>query len=123
MRAVLLRPEANVGEIIDVDGKLETLQGHVGGYIEHVQLVRTATGGVGMYVNDEGLIRGLPVNALATRLYWGTRKGGIPDVLPHAVHGPAVVLAGPDAEGDDRPVTVEEIWALRNLGVEVHGTL
>lgn len=123
MRAVLIRPEATAGEMVDVDGSLESLQALVGGHIEHVQLVRTERGGVGMYAHDEGMIIGLPVNRLATALYWRTRRGGVPDELPYAIHGPVVVLAGPDFEGDDEPIGVAELDMLEALGVEVEGEL
>jgi Domain of unknown function (DUF3846) len=121
MRAVLLQPEATVGEVIDVDGSLEALQGLVGGYIEHVQVARTPRSGLGMYVHDEGMIRDLPVNGLATTLYWNTRRGGVPAVLPYAIHGPAVVVAGPDDEGDDLPMDEESVGMLILLGIPIAG--
>lgn len=67
-----------MGKIIRADGTtehlgdgerpltLEELQEAVGGYIELVPLDHQ--GFTQMVVNEEGLIRGLPVNAIATRL-------------------------------------------------------
>jgi len=44
------------------NGDLETLQEAVGGYIEAV----TITDNMVMYVNEEGLLQGLPLNVMAT---------------------------------------------------------
>ena len=125
MRAVLIRPEATAGEVVEIDRGLNPLQELVGGYIEHVQLVRSdGRGGVGMYVHDEGLIRGLPVNRLATNLYWHTRAA-VPftGTVPYAIHGPVVVLCGPDYEGDDLPIDPKAIGFLTGLGIPVDGAL
>jgi hypothetical protein len=129
MRAVLINPDDKVGKVIDLpvtrdQGSLTALQDLVGGSIEHVQLVRTDGGGMGMYVHDEGMIRRLPVNRLATGLYWRTRAvQPPPGTLPYAIHGPAVVLAGPDYEGDDLPIDEGWVATLHGLGVHVEGDL
>lgn len=46
------------------DGSLATLQKAVGGYVERVVLSETLT----MWVNEEGLLQGLPINMAATIL-------------------------------------------------------
>lgn len=46
------------------DARLEALQGIVGGYIEHVALNGTTS----MYFDEEGKIKGKPVNRMATKL-------------------------------------------------------
>jgi len=53
-------------EVIEFDKEqsLEALQGIVGGWIEHVQL----RDGRSMWVNEEGLMKGLPVNVKASEM-------------------------------------------------------
>lgn len=48
----------------DKEQTLETLQGVVGGWIEHVHL----NDGRSMWVNEEGTMEGLPVNAKASEM-------------------------------------------------------
>lgn len=49
------------------DEQLHFLQEQVGGYIE---TVRTGTPGVIMVINEEGRLKGLPYNSLASRVYY-----------------------------------------------------
>lgn len=49
----------------EVEPPLSELQRHVGGYIEYVSLPSGAIG----WVNEEGKLKGLPFNPLATALY------------------------------------------------------
>lgn len=60
MRYYTLDIDGTTGEL--PNGDLETLQGAVGGYIERVGI----TTGMVMYVNEEGLLQGLPLNVMAT---------------------------------------------------------
>lgn len=50
---------------------LETLQGHVGGSVEVVALSRKGTTWDVLLVDDEGRLKGKPINAAATALYRG----------------------------------------------------
>ena len=50
----------------DIENTLEALQKSVDGYIETITLVQ---GRAVMIVNEEGLLRGLGINPLATALY------------------------------------------------------
>ena len=53
------------GEVTTLaNGELETLQEAVGGYIERL----VASPSMDMYVNEEGLLHGLPINVMATAL-------------------------------------------------------
>lgn len=92
-------------------GGLEVLQGMVGGYIEHVTIAR---GIVGMYVHDEGLLRDLPVNPLASSLY--AQAGGRTPIC-----GPAVLVGGPDPEGNDLDVPMTLVHLLAAQGILVVG--
>lgn len=75
------------------DEQLHFLQEQVGGYIE---TVRTGTPGIIMIVNEEGLLRALPYNELATRVYL-EGMGASP------IMGPAVLVrdAGEEFDGMD----------------------
>ena len=88
---------------IQVDGTLtaETveqgcapLQQRVGGWIE---AVASQDGDVTLWVNEEGKLMGLPVNGLATELWYKLN----PSVAGFDVLcGPVVVTGGCDASGD-----------------------
>ncbi len=75
-------PQVVFNEIID--GELQTLQKKVGGYVE---LVRLSTG-IDMYINEEGKMCGLPVNKIATQLYWHYR-----DVTDDLIVGDVILLS------------------------------
>lgn len=64
MKALLL--DGSGARAIDIENKLEAFQEAVDGYIETVTLVPDE---VVMIVNEEGLLRGLGINPLATALY------------------------------------------------------
>ena len=64
MKALLL--DGSGARAIDIEDKLEAFQEAVDGYIETVTLVPDE---VVMIVNEEGLLRGLGINPLATALY------------------------------------------------------
>lgn len=65
MRAVLI-PAAGEPSVIEHDGSLRALQTLVGGYVEAVDL--RDTDGITAWCNEEGLLKGLPVNPTATRV-------------------------------------------------------
>ena len=95
----------------------EDINRNVGGYIE---LVSIWSGRVTMYVNEEGLLKGLPRNARASRLrdqgqpktpwnghpgdYWKYQHG-----LDLALVGDALLLGPPDGEGNDTGITDKHI--------------
>lgn len=67
-----LKLEGRKHEVIDIENTLEALQNAVGGYIETVRLrVDNAV----MIVNEEGLLLGLPFNAVASALAGQTIVG------------------------------------------------
>ncbi|MEU0311661.1 DUF3846 domain-containing protein [Streptomyces cyaneofuscatus] len=59
-----------------------------------------------MWVDDEGIVTGLPVNGGATALYAAHKP-------PHQTyHGTVVITGGVDSEGDTLPLTTDQITAL-----------
>lgn len=111
LEAVLLPAEDGAEPIpVSVNG-LESLQGFVGGHIDAVQVdyntdelpVKFDEYGacrVVGYLNDEGILLGLPLNKLATLVF------GRP------LFGPVVLVGGDDGEGND---TELPSWFLANI--------
>ena len=90
-----------------IDGKLKSLQTIVGGYIESV-----GSRDVTIFINEEGKLEGLPINHLATVLWWV--------VCPHmagqdVLLGDVVVLGPVDANGDETSVTEDTLWVLAEV--------
>jgi hypothetical protein len=50
-----------------------TIQAFCGGYVEHVNVLYEGQQ-CSMFVHDEGAIRGLPVNEVATDIYWNNAR-------------------------------------------------
>lgn len=76
MKAKVLKLFANGGhefaevEMVKRDIPAETLQTAVGGWLEFVWLSGAGVPSeVGMYLNEEGKLLGLPINHLATKFY------------------------------------------------------
>ncbi|MDQ1175012.1 hypothetical protein QE430_003319 [Microbacterium testaceum] len=85
--------------------EVEDYQKAVGGWIEALDILSF---GCTMYLNEEGLIRGLPYNRRATYLWWYH--------VPHArgqarLAGDAVLVGLPDRSGrsTDTPSAVREL--------------
>lgn len=106
-------PGRQVARLTEAQGNtIKFLQDSVGGYIEHVTLQR---GVLGMYVHDEGLLKELPWNPIASVMY--SRAVGASALI----HGPAVFVGGPDAEGNDTDVPLEMVHMLVASGFTVVG--
>jgi hypothetical protein len=88
MKALRVLPNQEPVEI-DISGSLESLQKEVGGYIDVVRLDAE----VDAFVNDEGLLVGLPYN----------RKVG-----QHHLVGPIVILSH-DGEGESKGLTDAQV--------------
>ena len=112
------RPSSSGPRTIRAD--LTTLQGLVGGYLQAVYGYRApdqtlqAWPRVTFYLNEEGKIHGLPLNPLATALWWHFDPQAIGgDILV----GPVVIFGGGDDNDDNTAVpgdVLEVYTALRD---------
>ena len=84
--------DATIQQVEAID--LNTVSGFVGGHIQGVFL----GGGITVYVNEEGLILGLPPNRVFTRF-----DGNKVNVV-----GDAILMSSDPATGDDIGLTPEE---------------
>lgn len=109
---------------------LKVLQEVVGGYIEHVTILDPASTPAAplyssMYVNEEGLIHGLPRNEQATELYQRNVRAQYPghanpfqqarkdfEQMLQARTGASVIKTTPPIEGyeDDPYITGDVVW-------------
>ena len=85
--ALLVKADGSLSVVVPIGREftLEELQGFVGGYIELLK-IRGGVDGYGdfemMFVNEEGKLRGLPPNLIATALYvYGAHDAVVGDVL------------------------------------------
>jgi hypothetical protein len=108
MEAILIPADGSEElRFVEVDG-LDSLQSFVGGCIEAVPTKRDD---VTAYVNEEGLIHGLPVNERAERLLvYGNGYLGL--------RGDCLLLGPVDRNGEDTPVTST---VLHDLGIKQAG--
>jgi hypothetical protein len=99
--------------IIDPDGTivyrhltgLDDMQRTVEGYIEATPVLNAQP--ITVYACDEGKIRGLPVNPLASAV------GGL---YPHDwIVGNAIIVGEPDADGNDTDLTAEIAFWLNDM--------
>lgn len=104
IEAVVVQPDGEVSTVT-LDGSLQAFQQIVGGYIEGVFGPDFT-----MYVNEEGLIHGLPHNVLASLF--------VSHFLNYPTHlvGPAIILGAGDSEGNDTSVhqSVLDYYQLEN---------
>lgn len=92
IRALIVDPDGTFRDT-EIENDLRSFQAVVGGYIEGV-FGNVAT----IYVNEEGLLRSLPHNSLAT--LFANRILGMPVQL----FGTALILGTGDGEGSDTHV-------------------
>ena len=98
IRAVIVDPDGTHRET-EIESSLGAFQAVVGGYIEGV-IGREAS----IYVNEEGLLIGLPTNPLATLFAQQMVRAGV------VLVGTALIVGPPDDEGNDtdvRPAVVD----------------
>jgi hypothetical protein len=99
IKAVIVDPDGTVRST-EIENSLGSFQAVVGGYIEGV-FGNVAT----VYVNEEGLLRSLPMNPVATLF--------VNRILGHLgtrLFGTALILGPDDGEGNDtdvRPAVVD----------------
>jgi hypothetical protein len=103
-RAITIATEgdATVNDWDATTGTLSHLQGAVGGYVTVVNL----SSDLDMWLHDEGLLIGQPVNPVATAI--AAAHG-----MTHQDYvGPAVFTGGADNEGNTLPLTQEQTTTL-----------
>lgn len=93
MRALKITTDGEVVVNDNFSGSLEDVQAAVGGYIE---VAPTSIPGVIAYVNEEGKLQQLPINAAATAML------KYPDY--DFVVGDMLLVGAPDENGDDTDV-------------------
>jgi len=108
MRNALVIPFAGEAEVVDLDapeGSLKVLQNAVGGWVQAIDLNEKVT----MWLNEEGKMIGLPLNAIATEMW--TRVFGPTDIMV----GNAVITGGVDEEGETLGLTDEQVQTFRAI--------
>jgi hypothetical protein len=84
---------------------LTRLQAEVGGFVDVVSLASN----LDMWVNDAGLLEGLPINTIATAIAAGHGKTHQPYV------GPAVFTGGADHDGATLALTEAQVGSLLTI--------
>lgn len=94
IKALVIDPDAPAGSAVrKIDQELSTFQQLVGGYIEGVYGLDDGDAQVTIFINEEGKIYGLPVNRIATLIWYHLE----PEVRGHDVPcGTAVIVGGTD---------------------------
>lgn len=110
-QAIVITPEGET-TITQIPGSnnggLKALQGYVGGWIEAVY-GNTGTEDVTFFINEEGALIDLPINFVATALWWTYNPGMIGrDYL----RGVVVVTGGADADGETLPVPASVVESM-----------
>lgn len=95
------------------DNSLQFMQDMVGGYIEHLDI--TCKGfDLDMWVNEEGLLTGLPYNAFASYIVNQTWiENHVPVDEPYIVGD--IVITGGTPDGDSRGLTLDELRAVADM--------
>ena len=109
MKALLVKVGSAKAEQVETDGKLESLQKLVGGSIEYLPLPC----GAHAYIDEEGKLKGKPMNSLATHLLckeWNIGLGAGDFIV-----GDLVIL-GDDGKGDEADAPAELIEQTKALG-------
>ncbi len=94
----LVLVSANQFAVIRVEAvPLELLQELVGGYVERVPLPEDVP--IEMVVNEEGLIKRLPINPIASHFYQWCYN--FPSNIKLDIYGPAVFLSSMDTSDEE----------------------
>lgn len=106
-RSILINPNG-ILEVLDLDpaDELAQLQTAVAGYVEAAY----PTGDTTLWFNEDGRMRELPINGLASQLWWKLQPGHNTQL-----RGVVVVTGGADRNGDSLPVTAETESLIREL--------
>lgn len=107
-RVLTITPDGTV-TTHDTDLSLAWLQGQVGGWIEAVEFGP----GLSAFINEEGKLKGLDFNPLATALWEiGLDAVGLTHIPGDFLVGPVVVCGDVDDEGETRGLTDQQINTL-----------
>ena len=91
MRAIKIEPDADIREVeitgTTIEAKNDSIHEYLGGYFDIVRMGRDAC----MLVDDEGLLKGLPINLLAMTI------SGYPTLVGAAL----IVGTRPGEDGDE----------------------
>ena len=93
-----------------IENTLDSLRDIVDGFIEYVSLGRRHDDGTHMYIDDEGKLRDLPFNELATRLVWS--HGYIPEGSDFIAGNAVICGDAGDGEDGDCPSWVYKYFGL-----------
>lgn len=100
--AIVIQPDGHFESISFDNSNVAELQGLVGGYIE---AVASSDKALTFWVNEEGKLKGLPLNVIATLYLESVLRGfAAHDVLV----GPVVLTGGADANGDTLGLTATQ---------------
>lgn len=92
-------------EVAEIDAGLDAMQAEVGGMIEPIRLTEE----VAIYVNEEGILLGLPSNTVLRNSAGRAVFSLVGDLF----------VGANDEEGDSRSLTDDEVsFALRVLGAK-----
>jgi hypothetical protein len=94
-------------------GTLPFLQDQVQGYIEHLDVI-CKDKNLDLWINEEGLLRGLPYNAVASEIVNKTWTALHYPTDGSFIVGNAVILASDD-DGETRGLTLEEVGAVSSI--------
>ena len=95
MKAIKITADGNVDQI-EVNG-YEDLKEHIGGWLEGLHL----TDDTFAYIDEEGKMKGLPYNVLATELCTDLQVGLAPTDF---ISGTMLIVGSPDSEGNETDV-------------------
>ena len=95
MKALKITADGNVDQI-EVNG-YEDLKGHIGGWLEGLHLDDKTFA----YIDEEGKMKGLPYNVLATELCADLQVGLAPTDF---ISGTMLIVGSPDSEGNETDV-------------------
>ncbi len=106
MKAVIVKTS---GEVFEVNAEgLSEIQRAVGGYIEAIEAGRFGSG----FVNEEGKLKGLPDNVIATAVWHRANK--IHKFSDYLV-GDVLFCGMPDAAGNSQDISKEFTEFIKNI--------
>lgn len=115
MLRALAIPADGSPTMVEVEDNLESYQAAVDGMIEAVYLTRDNEDTACMYLNEEGKITGLPINAMASKAAW--RGAAIP--INDYIAGDVIVLRAFGTEPMDGENGPCPDWVFELVGLAI----